>query len=77
MVLQQLFTVDAERTSILLGERGPVTAMVMLWFIFCFSLGACAGLLIAGVCFNASEAGRPFSLGDTGSGPPFPLVGVF
>ena len=29
--------------------------MVILGFIICFSFGTCAGLLMSGICFNASD----------------------
>ena len=38
---------------------GKVMAMVILGYVICFALGACIGLLIAGICTNASENGSP------------------
>jgi len=35
--------------------EGEVMAMVILGFVICFSLGACVGLSIAGICTNASD----------------------
>jgi len=35
--------------------RVEVMAMVIPGFVICFSLGACAGLLVAGICANASD----------------------